>query len=79
MCLPLLIFLCTIKSRSSLLAPAHLGGPGKKAVKRWCVAVCVSCFLVKKHAAFKRKAAISGFPVSPDNAEALVTVGEVGK
>ena len=31
---------CTIKSRSSLLAPAHLGGPGKRAVKRlwwwWC-------------------------------------------
>ena len=36
-CLPLLIFPCTIKSRSSLLAPAHLGGPGKRAVKRlWC-------------------------------------------
>ena len=30
--LPLLIFPCTIKSRSSLLAPAHSGGPGKKAV-----------------------------------------------
>jgi len=29
-CLLLLIFPCTIKSRSSLLAPAHLGGPGKK-------------------------------------------------
>ena len=27
----------TIKSRSSLLAPAHPGGPGKRAVKRlWC-------------------------------------------
>ena len=33
-CLPLLIFLCTVKSRSSLLAPAHLGGPGKRTVKR---------------------------------------------
>jgi len=33
-CRPLLIFPCTIKSRSSLLAPAHLGGPGKRAVKR---------------------------------------------
>jgi len=33
-CLPLLIFPCTIKSRSSLLAPAHQGGPGKRAVKR---------------------------------------------
>jgi len=39
-CLPLLIFPCTIKSRSSLLAPAHPGGPGKRAVKRfWCVVV----------------------------------------
>jgi len=35
--MPLLIFTCTIKSRSSLLAPAHPGGPGKRAVKRlWC-------------------------------------------
>jgi len=39
-CLPQLIFRCAIKSRSSLLAPAHPGGPGKRAVKRlwwwWC-------------------------------------------
>ena len=36
-CLPLLIFPCTIKSRSSLLAPAHPDGPGKRAVKwLWC-------------------------------------------
>jgi len=36
-CLPLLIFPCTIKSRSSLLARAHPGGPGKRAVKQlWC-------------------------------------------
>ena len=32
--LPLLVFPCTVKSRSSLLAPAHPGGPGKKAVKQ---------------------------------------------
>ena len=32
--LPLLIFPCTIKSRSSLLAPAHPDGSGKRAVKR---------------------------------------------
>jgi len=32
-CLPLLIFPCIIKSRSTLLAPAHAGGPGKRAVK----------------------------------------------
>ena len=36
-CLPLLISPCTIKSRSSLLAPAHLGGP----VKELCVVVVV--------------------------------------
>ena len=30
MCLPLLILSCDIKSRSSLLAPAHPGGPGKR-------------------------------------------------
>jgi len=35
-CLPLLIFPCTIKSRSSFLALAHPGGPGKRAVKRLC-------------------------------------------
>jgi len=41
-CLPLLIFPCTINSRSSLLAPAHPGGPGKMAVKRlWCGVVHV--------------------------------------
>jgi len=36
-CLSLLIFPCTIKSRSSLLAPAHPGGPRKRAIKRLCV------------------------------------------
>jgi len=37
-CLPLLIFPFTMKSRSSLLAPAQPGGPEKRAVKRllWC-------------------------------------------
>ena len=40
-CLPLLIFPCTIKSRSSLLAPADPSGPGKRAIKRLCVCVCV--------------------------------------
>jgi len=34
---PLLIFPCTIKSRSSLLAPADPSGPGKRALKQlWC-------------------------------------------
>jgi len=42
-CLPLLIFPCTIKSRSSLLAPAHPGGPGKWAVK---TVVCVCVFFM---------------------------------
>jgi len=45
-CLPLLIFPCTIKSRSSLLAPAHPGGPRKRAVKRLCVCVCVCVFVL---------------------------------
>jgi len=36
-CLPLLIFPCIIKSRSSLLALAHPGGTGKRTIKRlWC-------------------------------------------
>jgi len=44
MCLHLLIFPCTIKSRSSLLAPPHPGGPGKRAVKRlWWVIVIIIC------------------------------------
>ena len=47
MCLPLLIFPCTIKTRSSLLAPSHPGGCGKRAVKRLCVCVafcrCFTC------------------------------------
>jgi len=34
LCLPLLIFPCTIKFRSSLLVPAHPDGPGWRAVKR---------------------------------------------
>jgi len=34
-CLPLLISPRTMKSRSSLLAPTHPDGPGKRAVKLW--------------------------------------------
>jgi len=36
-----------IKSRSSLLAPAHPGGPGKRSVKRlWCgVVIGMACIL----------------------------------
>ena len=40
-CLPPWIFPCSIKSRSSLLAPVHPGGPGKRAVKWLCVCMCV--------------------------------------
>jgi len=40
--LPLLIFPCTIKSRSSLLAPAHPGGPRNRVVKRCGVVVLVT-------------------------------------
>jgi len=36
-CLLLVIFLCTTKSRISLLALAHPGCPGKMAIERlWC-------------------------------------------
>jgi len=53
-CLPRLISPCTIKSRSSLLAPAHPDGPRKLAVKRsWCVCVCatvsVTCVAAVTH------------------------------
>ena len=34
--------------------------------------IFLTVFLVKKHAAFKSKDAISGFSVSPGSAEALV-------
>ena len=40
-CLPLLMFPCTIKSRSSLLAPAHAGGPEKG--RKMVVVVVVYC------------------------------------
>ena len=43
MCLPLLIFPCTIKSRSSLLAPAHPGGP-RKGPKMVVVALVVATY-----------------------------------
>ena len=42
-CLPLLIFHCTIKSRGSLLALAHPGGPRKRAVK-WLL-LLLFCFV----------------------------------
>ena len=40
-CLSLLVFPCTIKPRSSLLAPTHPGGPWKMGVKPLCMYVCV--------------------------------------
>jgi len=51
-CLPLLIFPCTMKSRSSLLALAHLSGPGKRAAKwLWCGVVdrLQTCVLILAH------------------------------
>jgi len=51
-CLPLLIFPCTIKSRSSLLAAAHPSGPGKRAVKRlWSSSTFILLYtsLVRPH------------------------------
>ena len=50
-CLPLLISPCTIKSRSTLLAPAHPGGPGKRAVKRlWYIGQLVQAKFYCLHA-----------------------------
>jgi len=57
-CLPLLIFPCTMKSGSSLLAPAHPGGPGKRAIKRlWCgvVIFCAGLFAEGESRGMKRK------------------------
>ena len=54
-CLPLLVFPCTIKSRSSVLAPAHPGGPEKRAIKQlWWYNTqkekgASECFLVLVH------------------------------
>jgi len=45
-CLPLLISQCTIKSRSSLLAPARPGGHGKKSRKNGCGAVVIVMTIV---------------------------------
>ena len=33
----------------TILVPAHLGSPGKRAVKRVCVCVCVTQFICKEH------------------------------
>jgi len=45
--LPLLIFPCTIKSSSSVLAPAHPGDSGQRAVNRFvCVCVIIPCVLI---------------------------------
>jgi len=63
-CLPLLVFPCTIKSRSSLLAPAHAGGPGKRAVKRLCCGVvwCVSYSLFSNYFIWYCLVLIIGMP-----------------
>jgi len=44
--MPLLIFPCTTKSKSSLLAPAHPGGHGKRAVKKVVVVAVVVVVVV---------------------------------
>jgi len=48
-CLPLLISPCTIKSRSSLLAPAHPGGPGVNGRKTVVVVVVVAAHIFKNY------------------------------
>ena len=53
MCLPLLIFPCTIKSRSSLLAPAYPGGPGKRVVNG-CVGGVCRLYVTRVSVVYKR-------------------------
>jgi len=53
-CMPLLVFPCTIKFRSSLLAPAHTGGPGKGAVKRLCGGLYI--MVVRRHGVWQTTA-----------------------
>jgi len=43
-CLPLLVFPCSRKSRGFLLAPAHPGGPGKRAINWWLLLCC--CYII---------------------------------
>jgi len=45
-CLPLLIFACSIKSRSSLLALTHSAGPGKKGPYGCGVVVVYKCVMI---------------------------------
>jgi len=45
-CLPLLIFPCSMKFGSSLLAPAHPGGPRKMAIKRLWFCGYISRYLI---------------------------------
>jgi len=44
----------------TFLVPAHMGSPGKRAVKRVCVCACVSIELIKKHFAFSPLTLLSG-------------------
>jgi len=47
---PLLVFPCTIKSISSLLAPTHAASPGKRAVKwLWCGVVFLFTHITYTH------------------------------
>jgi len=62
--------LCTWCTQSIVLTVK-----GGWALTRWYFKTMFCVFLVKKHAAFKWKDAISGFPVSPGSARALVRWG----
>ena len=67
--------LCSLP-RSCLVHPIdRFGSEGRVQLWSGDIFNCVSCFLVKKHATFKWKDAISGFPVSPGSAEALIRCG----
>jgi len=67
--------LCSLP-RSCLVHPIdRFGSEGRVQLWSGDIFNCVSCFLVKKHAAVKWKDAISGFPVSPGSADALARWG----
>ena len=60
-CLPLLILPCTIKSRSSLLAPAHSPGWSQKKGRKTVVCVCVFACAMYKWCLFMSCADVSGY------------------
>jgi len=81
-CLPVLIFSCTVKSRSS-----HLGGPRKSTVKRlwwwwwWCGVCWTTCWLYHcfvRHPTADLQISILHVKVAVGNAEGLLYITVCG-